>query len=67
MTETKTTYEQFCTHQGKNIVIELTMYSDGTRKTRCTNSTCPHNKSNCQNKLIKNNWKHYWPIEKKTV
>ena len=53
MTETKTTYEQFCTHQGKNIVMELTMYSDGTRKTRCINFDCPHNNANCQNKLIK--------------
>ncbi len=55
MTETKTTYEQFCTHQGKNIVMELIMYSDGTRKIRCTNCKCPHNNTDCQNKLIKNN------------
>lgn len=67
MTETKTTYEQFCTHQGKNIVMELIMYPDGTRKIRCTNCKCPHNNSDCQNKLIKNNWILYWPIEKKTV
>ena len=55
MTETKTTYEQFCTHHGKNIVMELIMYSDGTRKIRCTNFNCPHNTTDCQNKLIKNN------------
>ncbi len=55
MTETKTTYEQFCTHHSKNIVIEVTMCSDGTRKVRCTNVDCQFNKKNCQNKLIKNN------------
>ena len=55
MTKTKTTYEQFCTHQGKNIVMELTMFSDGTRKIKCTNSNCPYNNKECKNKLRKNN------------
>lgn len=55
MTETKTTYEQFCTHQGKNILMEVTMLSDGTKNIRCTNTDCPNNNSECQNKLVKNN------------
>lgn len=51
MKEAKTTFEQFCTYQGKNIIVETTMYSDGTRKTRCTNLNCPYNNSKCKNKL----------------
>lgn len=54
MTVTKITYEQFCTHQGKNVVMEVTMCSDGTQSTRCTNDDCTHNNSECQNILIKN-------------
>ena len=55
MTKTKTTYEQFCTHQGKNITMEIVMYSDGTRITKCVNYNCSNNGIECKNKLIKNN------------
>ena len=55
MTVTKFTYEQYCTHIKKNIVIEECYFPDGTKKIICTNTKCVNNGDNCKNKLRQNN------------
>ncbi len=51
MSETKTTYEQFCTHQGKNVLMETIMKQSGVKITKCTNFNCQYNSKDCKNKL----------------
>ncbi len=55
MVNTKFTYEQYCTHLKKNIIIEETLLEDGTKKIVCTNTKCVHNEKDCRNKLRQNN------------
>lgn len=54
MSEIKTTYEQYCTNFGANVVMEETLSCDGERKIRCTNEKCPSKDGVCQNKLLQN-------------
>lgn len=51
MNETTRTYEQFCTHLGRNVIMEEIITSDGSKKIRCTNGGCPDNMGGCKNKL----------------
>ncbi len=51
MNETKFTYEQFCTFLNKNIIIEETIYGDGSKEVVCTNTKCLNSEKECKNKL----------------
>mgnify|MGYP003290817616 CR=1 FL=1 len=51
MTETKFTYEQFCTHCKKNIIMEEIYLSNGEKITVCTNTKCIYHEKECKNKL----------------
>lgn len=51
MTETKFTYEQYCTFCKRNIIIEEIYLKNGEKKIRCTNTKCVNTDENCKNKL----------------
>lgn len=53
MKEMKITYEQFCTHLGKNITMEKITHQDGKITVNCTNCACFED-GGCKNKLAKN-------------
>lgn len=55
MNETKRTYEQFCTHLGRNVIMEEIISSDGSKKIMCTNGGCSDGEDGCKNKLRQNN------------
>lgn len=63
MTETKFTYEQYCTFCKKNIIIEEVYLLDGNKTVKCTNTKCENHGKDCKNKLRENNWFIYWPFE----
>ncbi|MCH5191906.1 MAG: hypothetical protein J1F23_07045 [Oscillospiraceae bacterium] len=55
MNETTRTYEQFCTHLGRNVIMEEKITSDGIIKITCTNGICPDSTGGCKNKLRQKN------------
>ncbi|MBR5246385.1 MAG: hypothetical protein IKV25_03315 [Clostridia bacterium] len=55
MTETKFTYEQYCTFCKKNIIIEEVYLLDGNKTVKCTNTKCENHGKDCKNKLRENN------------
>ena len=54
MAEIKKTYEQFCTHFGKNVIFVEVCDSNGERKAFCTNKECLNKDEKCKNKLRQN-------------
>lgn len=54
MQETKRTYEQYCTHAGRNVVMEETILQDGSTSVQCTNENCRNDSDGCKNKLRQN-------------
>ena len=54
MTEIKKTYEQYCTHIGKNVIFEEICCSDGKKKIICTHKECIDKDEKCKNKLRQN-------------
>ncbi len=52
--EIKKTYEQFCTHFGKNVIFEEICNADGECKIYCTNKECLNKDEKCKNKLRQN-------------
>ncbi len=54
MIETKFTFEQYCTHHKRNIIMEEIYLPNGEKKTVCTNTKCEYNASECKNKLKQN-------------
>ncbi len=50
------TYEQYCWVKGKNIVMEETIFHNGTRKVICTAVCECENSGGCKNKSLKKLW-----------
>ena len=55
MLKIKRTYEQFCTHMGRNVIIEETVFENGEKEIACTEFECGDCTEQCKNKLCKNN------------
>ena len=54
MSEIRRTYEQFCTHFGKNVIFVEVCNADGECKIYCTNKECLNKDEKCKNKLRQN-------------
>lgn len=51
MAETKKTYEQYCTHLKRNIIVEEVISESGRTALRCTDKECTEKNEKCRNKL----------------
>ncbi len=51
MTETKFSYEQYCTFLDKNVILEEILSLNGEKKIICTNAKCMNSDEGCKNKL----------------
>ena len=52
------TYEQFCWVKQKNIIMEETVFHNGTRKVICTNLTECEGLGGCKNKSLCRLWRN---------
>lgn len=50
------TYEQFCWVKGRNIVMEETVFHNGTRKVICTAVRDCEKSGGCKNRSLKRLW-----------
>lgn len=46
------TYEQYCSIVGRNIIIEETMYHNGTKSAKCLNKNVCEKGGGCTNKIL---------------
>lgn len=51
MTETKITFEQYCTHLDKNVTMVEIFSVDGVKRIICTDTKCMNSEKGCKNKL----------------
>ncbi len=51
MSETKITYEQYCTHLNKNVILVEIISIDGEKRVICTDTKCMNSEDGCKNKL----------------
>ncbi len=46
------TYEQYCSVVGHNIIIEETMFHNGTKSSKCLNKAACEKNGGCTNKIL---------------
>ncbi|NMP37192.1 MAG: hypothetical protein GX051_03565 [Clostridiales bacterium] len=48
-----TTYEQYCSVLGKNVIMEEIMYHDGKKQVRCLNTIVCDKDGGCRNRILR--------------
>lgn len=46
------TYELYCSVVGRNIIIEETMYHNGTKSAKCLNRSVCEKRGGCTNRIL---------------
>lgn len=55
MKKAKITFEQYCTHIKRNVVMEEIIFDNGVRKIACVEKCCNEKECDCKNKIRQNN------------